>query len=153
MPYAYHRDEERGYFDNVNLEEKKQHGVGAVAYSKQQPSSSANRFVLPASVAHQVFVVVSIPLLFIILISFFHILVDHAPYLNGKCRGTHCVAGSGEHFVWWTLLAIVLLYFIARVLFSCSWHAQQLSDFDGKRHIIQSGVLHHLDEASDFRVS
>lgn len=121
MPYAYHRD---GYFDNLNLEEKKQHGVGAAAYSKQQPSSSPNCFVLPASIAHQVFVVVSIPLLFIILISFFHILVDHAPYLNGKCRGTHCVAGSGEQFVWWTLLALVLLYFISRVLFSCSWHAQ-----------------------------
>jgi hypothetical protein len=158
-PYAYYHHvhekvEERGCYDHLKLEKKEQHSIGAAAFSKQQqPSSSTNHFVLPPSMTHQVFVFSSIPLLFIIFISFFHILVVHAPYLNGNCKGVHCVAGSAEQFVWWTLLALVLMYFIARLLFSCSWQAQKLSDFDGKWHIIQSGVLYHLDEASDFRVS
>jgi hypothetical protein len=152
LPSPPHHHQWKGNYDHFNLPKAQQYSLGAVAslpLSKQQASLP----ILSPSMTQQVFIFSSIPLLFIIFISIFHILVDHAPYLNGKCRGPHCVAGSGEQFVWWTLLILIFLYFISRVMFSCSWHVQKLSDFDGKRHIIQSGVLNHLDEASDFGVS
>ena len=65
----------------------------------------------------RVLIFVSIPIVCIALISFFHIIVDHAPYFNGDCRHVDCVAGSNEQFAVWTILFILLVYALSQTFF------------------------------------
>lgn len=65
----------------------------------------------------RVFIVCSIPIICIAIISFFHIIVEHAPYFDGNCRQLNCVAGSNDQFIVWTLLFILLVIAILQFIF------------------------------------
>lgn len=58
----------------------------------------------------RVLIFCSIPLICISIISLFHLIVDHAPFFNGDCRGVNCVAGSGEQFAVWTIIFLLSVY-------------------------------------------
>ena len=75
------------------------------------------------------FAVLSIPLLFICLVSSIQMLLVHVPYLTFNCGSAHCAAGSVEQFVIWTLLMILL---VAYLLISFCFQGPAVSNHDGQ---------------------
>ncbi len=84
----------------------------------QEHSEEEEENKLIAEREKRLFIVCSIPIVCIAVISFFYIIVEHAPFFNGNCREVKCVAGTTDQFIMWSflsiLLVIVLLQFIYR---------------------------------------
>lgn len=64
-----------------------------------------------------IFIICSIPILYICMVSLFQIVLKHAPYFTGKCKSFDCVAGSLGQFAMWSVLCLFALYFLSLCLF------------------------------------
>lgn len=68
----------------------------------------------------RMFIICSIPIVCIAIISGLHIIIEHAPYFDGDCRKINCVAGSDDQFIMWSLLFVLFVFGIVYYIFNGS---------------------------------